>query len=524
MSERLPPDELGNVAENLFRTLCGQSRLVCNKSDRDVTGWDFVVEFPMARPDQAKPLDQRAARACPIQLKSTTGESGSRVSVKLSAIERLAKDPRPALLVIFRLRSDGAPIAGYVIHLIGQELGRVLQRLREAEARRALDINRATISFDYREVGTRFELSPEGLRAALEAAVGDDPASALQDKQRQLAELGYENGGLEGDALIWIEGPEHFNAMLLGLAPIRPKTLKLFDRRFGIRIPYEGVAFDSIEEFRVELPRIGRCNVIVRGKDFGRAAMFEADMLVPPPLADGPWLLVRHPDFSLTLREDGLNFQTAGVFEEGRKTLSAWVMLTRALVYLADGSGRIRIEPLVDDAPPLTLAIDQRLNGPYLEQLPTLAAFLDGWQQLLERAGLSMIEPFPFDSVWESHDARLAVDLLLNPEPVAFFEFDQLDEVGDSSSVKAIFFNSCTLANVAISYAVEVLLTATEDGHYRSSAFTAIDVRPAVSDLHDYGMEQAHIRGIRILIDPAHLTMLDPRENEPAVAGPETAS
>lgn len=422
----------------------------------------------------------------------------------------MAKDPRPALLIVFRLRSDGAPIAGYVIQLIGRELARVLQRLREADARRAFDINRATISFDYQEVGVRFDLAAEGLRAALEAAVGDDPAGALQEKQRQLAELGYEDGRLEGEALIWIEGPQHFNDMMLGLAPIRPKRLKLFDSRFGIRIPYRGAALDSIEEFRVELPRIGTCNVIVRGKDFRPAAIFEADMLIPPPLPNRPWLLVRHADFTLTFREDGLNFQTSGIFNEERKTLSAWVTLTRALAYLVDGTGRVTIEGLAHDAPSLTLAIEQGLDGPYLEQLPSLATFLHGWQQLLERAGLKAVEPFAFDAVWDAYEATLAVDVLLNSQPVASFEFDDIDGIGDSTSVKAIFFNSCAFANTAISYSVEVLLTKTVDGRFRSSAFTPLDVRPVVSELQEYGMEQAHAHDISVVIDPAHVTMFDP--------------
>ena len=63
--------------------------------------------------------------------------------------------------------------------------------------------------------------------------IGNDPAGYAEEKQRQLAELGYEDGGLEGEALVWIEGPAHFNDLMLGLAPMRPERLKLFDRRFG---------------------------------------------------------------------------------------------------------------------------------------------------------------------------------------------------------------------------------------------------------------------------------------------------
>ena len=37
----LPNDELGAAAEGLFAYLCPRALLVCNKSDRDRSGWDF---------------------------------------------------------------------------------------------------------------------------------------------------------------------------------------------------------------------------------------------------------------------------------------------------------------------------------------------------------------------------------------------------------------------------------------------------------------------------------------------------
>ena len=499
----------------MFRTLCGQARLVCNKSDRDVTGWDFIVEFPMADPGVAVPLDQRPTTACRIQLKSTAGEHGNRVSARLSAVERLAKDPRPALIVVLRLRSNGQPLAGYVIHLIGAELARVLRRLRSAEATRAFEVNRATISFDYQKAGTRFELSPEGLKMAFEAAVGDDPVGYVREKQRQLAELGYEDGGLEAEALVWIEGPDHFHDIMLGLAPIRPERLQVFDRRFGIRIPYRGPLLDSVEEFRIELPHIGNCNVIVRGSALAAAAIFHAEMLVPPPMANGPWLLIRHPDFTIKFREDGLDFQTTGIFDRGLKSLDAWATLIRALSYLADGTARLSIQRTAADAAPLSLPVEQRLDGPYLKQLPVLTKFLDGWQRLLGLAGMKSVEPFAFDAIWDAHAAAMSVDLLLNPAPIAFFEFDNLEGAAEAESVEALYFNSCTFAGSAISYSVQVKLEATDDPgtRYRSTAFKPLDVRPAVSDLEEYGEEQAHSHGLTIVIDPANITMIDTNDH-----------
>ena len=80
----------------------------------------------------------------------------------------------------------------------------------------------------------------------------------------------------------------------------------------------------------------------------------------------------------------------------------------------------------------------------------------------------------------------------------------------ESESVEAIYFNSCTFAGTAISYSVNITLQATTEagGRYRSTAFKPLDVRPAVSDLEAYGMEQAHRRGLTVVINPANVTMV----------------
>lgn len=133
MSITLSPADLGEAGETKFKLLCTQAGLVCNKSTRDVTGWDFIVEFPMVVPGPAMALDQRAATSCHVQLKSTATAIG-RVSLKLSAIEHIAKKISPALIIVLLLRADGEGITGFAIHLLGRELAKVLKRLRAAHA------------------------------------------------------------------------------------------------------------------------------------------------------------------------------------------------------------------------------------------------------------------------------------------------------------------------------------------------------------------------------------------------------
>lgn len=222
----LPPDELGEAAEALFKNLCARTRLTCNKSDRDRSGWDFVVDFPMAADSGATLLDQRQKQRCNVQLKATAAVGSGTVSLKLSAAELLAKEPQPAFIIVFRMRRDGEAVKGYLIHLLAAPLAKILRRLREAEARGRRDTHNLKISFDYRRLGRPFALTPEGLRAALEEGCGGDPAAYVREKLHQLEILGYEQGHLAGNAWFQVESDDQLSRILLGNGAASPGAFR----------------------------------------------------------------------------------------------------------------------------------------------------------------------------------------------------------------------------------------------------------------------------------------------------------
>ena len=517
MENELDPDRIGRIGERQFEVLCERAGLYCNKSAVDVMGWDFIVEFPMGPAGQALPLDQRATNAARIQLKSTLGRAGNRIRLSLSAIDRLAKDPRPALIIVFRLRADGELQSAYLVHLIRNELARVLRRLRLAEARKAHDINHTDISYDYEKVGVRFEPTPAGLLAAVSAACGQDPGAYTIEKQRQLAELGYEDGQFEAEALIQIDGPEHFSNLLLGLAPLKPRRLRLFDRRFGIRLPYQGTLFDDIGELRLVPPTLGSCEISIRGPGFGHAARFEGEMFIGPPSAElqGVELLIRTPDFIIRLTPPALKFESIGSIDEVEHPLEEWAELLRALTLMATGRATLTIAGN-ERIPSITFPIDQPITGPYLEEIPLISAFLDGWLQLLAKAGLRSGARFKFDSFWEANGARMAVDILLNPRSQARFEFQTLGIEGGAPLPEGLYFNSSAFADTGITFSAKVLFEQSDDPvwQYRSTRFEALDVRPKVDDLEEYGMDQATACDLKVLIDPRNIAAA-PRVDTP---------
>ena len=512
MESELDPDRIGRIGERQFETLCERAGLYCNKSVVDLMGWDFIVEFPMAPAGRALPLDQRPTNAARVQLKSTLGRVGNRIRLSLSAIDRLAKDPRPALIVVFRLQTDGELQSAYLVHLIGTELARVLRRLRQAEARKAHDINHADISYDYEKVGVRFEPTPTGLSAALREVCGKNPGAYTIEKQRQLAELGYENGQFEAEALIQIKGPEHFNNLLLGLEPLKPHRLRVFDSRFGIRLPYQGALFEDIEELHLTPPTLGSCEISIRGPGFAQAARFDGEMFIGPRMAKpyGPELLVRTPDFIIRLTPPALKFESVGSIDEMEHTLEEWADLLRALTLMAKGQATLTIAGN-DRIPPITVPVDQPVAGPYLEELPLISAFADGWLRLLASAGLRSPARFKLDAFWEANEARLAVDILLNPNSEARFEFATLEIEESSSLPEGLYYNSSSFAETSITFSAKVFFERTDDPvwRYRSTHFEALDVRPKVEDLEEYGMARATGSDLKLIIDPRNVTLLE---------------
>lgn len=513
MTAGLSGDDLGAVGEALFATLAARAGLIANKSDRDRTGWDFVVEFPMPAPNAAVPLDARSPTACVVQIKATAGRDP--VSLRLSAVERLAKDLRPSLLLVLRLTTDGAPLAGHAIHFVEAPLARVLKRLRIAQASLKLDVNRAKISFDHRRMGAAFELTPQGLRDALAKACGYDPAAYTVEKVRQLDELGYEKGRVEAEAVFRVDGIDHLNDILLGIKPFRPEKLTAFNTRFDVRLPYEGPGYDDVEEILIEPPTFGACTVSIRGGGLAPAALFDAEIAHGTPLVvpDRTWMLVRHPDFVLKFKKDAVAFSSVTSFETTARSLERWIPFLRGLVHLTSGAGEIVVTPEAFPDAPLRLPLAEKLDGPYLEQLPDILARLDGWSRLLELAGLKSASPFNLNDLFEARKAALAVDLC-GSGTKASFGFDMEDTATMGERIDAVYVDTCGLGGVELSYSIKMTLERSQrrPETFGTTGFELLDVRPAAIDLQDYADEMAKRHELAVIIHPDNVTEADDQD------------
>jgi hypothetical protein len=483
----LASEDLGEAGESLFKNLCARAKLNCIKSDRDRSGWDFIVDFPLSDEGSPETLDQRQKVTCHVQLKTTAVSGNGTVSLKLSAADLLAKDSHPALIAIFRLNKNGEPLRGYLIHLLDESLSRLLRRLRRAEAQGRRDTHNLKISFDYRRDGSPFALTPAGLKAALMEACGSNPAGYAMEKVRQLNELGYEEGQFAAEAVFQVEDEKHFSRLLLGLDPIKPIEFQAFDIRFGIAVPYKGQLFNAIAEIFLSPPSVRGCSVVVSGPPLTPAASFDAQIILAHPVDGRFRMLVKHPYFQFIFQETLDQIEVSCTFEMVKSPLTDLANVLRALDYLALNEGMINISSGVGEWGPLQLSVGTGLSGPNLHALPRLARFVADWKMLLDLAGTRSTAMIDWDDLWDDR-AHLATDLMLSHAPIARFKFDVEDLPVDGQPIKAIYLNRASVAGEAILYSVEITLAPDPSNSqlYRSVAFRPIEARAATIELDDY--------------------------------------
>src|SRR5260370_31697789 len=114
----LNADQLGKKGEAHFSEICSDAGLTCNPSTYDRTGWDFIVEFPYDFPDRESTLDKRHSPiSCHVQVK-TLWDSNDEFRMRLSSAERLAKEPKPAFVYVFKVNKNLEFVAAHLIHIL----------------------------------------------------------------------------------------------------------------------------------------------------------------------------------------------------------------------------------------------------------------------------------------------------------------------------------------------------------------------------------------------------------------------
>jgi hypothetical protein len=123
-------------------------------------------------------------------------ENGNRFKMRLSAAERLAKEPKPAFVYVFKVGKDLNIASAHLVHMLDENLTRVLKRLRHEEATGTSPsrINRKYMWFQVSRCAQTIAPTGEAFRSAVLEYCGPDLDAYIEKKRKQLANLGFESG------------------------------------------------------------------------------------------------------------------------------------------------------------------------------------------------------------------------------------------------------------------------------------------------------------------------------------------
>jgi hypothetical protein len=322
----LTSDQLGAKGESRFRELCADAGLICNQSDRDRAGWDFIVEGNY-EDDAGTSYDKRATPlACHVQVK-TVSENAKPIQMKLNMAERLAKEVKPAFICIFVVRSDLQIVDAYLIHVLGDRLGSILKTLRRHTATADIrSLNKVKITFKP-TTAEKFTPNGDGLKSALQAAVGPLLFDYTSTKEKQLRSLGYERLRYRGTIKIGTNNPNELSDMLLGLKTAPVRQFKTFETRFGIEIPHHS---SEAAEVQISPQPRDKCRVTVRGPIGTLPVFFDGDVYHAPGRLTGGAnrYLIKSQYLTIDIKQASGNLPTTATFEvphPGSAALSDWI-------------------------------------------------------------------------------------------------------------------------------------------------------------------------------------------------------
>lgn len=341
----LDSDELGEKVESEFGVLCADAKLVANKSSRDRAGWDYNIN---ARIDLRgrNHLDSRPnPLACIMQVKGMLARN-DRIRVRLTSIEQLAKDPKPAFIYALKINEDLSLNSAYLIHFLGANLERVLEKLRRQELEPGDALNKVYLDFYASRDGEKLEPTGVALRSALEDLCGNDPNAYVAAKLEELKSIGFQENAIRLSATLRPKSLEELRDVFLGRANEVEATIdSVVETRFGI--PIERLTAPSTGVLRFQYFPSYRGSVTLRSMNPRMTVVFPADIYVPPKSArDMAEACIRAKtrffDFTAVgnkISVEGLPFSK----ETMRRKIGDWMDIIRCYVLLASGSCEFEI-------------------------------------------------------------------------------------------------------------------------------------------------------------------------------------
>mgnify|MGYP003630683174 CR=1 FL=1 len=448
----LNSDELGEKGESRFKEICADASLVCNKSDRDRTGWDFIVEFPFdhVSPDFSSLDARKSPLSCHVQVK-TILDSSQTISMRLSSAERLAKELKPSFVFVFKVGERLEFTESFLIHMFDERLGLILKRLRQEEKKGTApkNINKKKISLTP-STSERIIPSGEALAFAIKKACDGEINEYVIRKSDQLKKLGFEQRPYEGKMTLHY-GEDDIADVFLGLKKARATDLHLSIKRFGIGLP----TLDATEgHIKIQPEPFDECTLFARTPGKPIPTIFKGKAYRPAINLpkDSNKLLFNFSIFSLLISENRGNSKFIFNFEDENEIqkIDIWISLFKILNMFSRGNGELEIR-MTNSNRTIPLKFSAFEVGFTEFQLDSYRDICERVAEIFVSAGVVPTPEISINNVKENNvDIHLASSLLRN-EPVSIeFQSKKTIALENATSKRFIFARRFDLAGHSI--------------------------------------------------------------------------
>ena len=242
MKKSFSADEIGDIAEDTFKSICSHSGITATKPDRDRFGWDYLLEFKSDLPVVI--LDETEMNYfCNVQVKGfdCNYEAYSGRGIKLSNIKTMIDRNSPQFFVF--IQADYVNRKVILVHFDNKLIQKGLERIRQAQNDNT-DLHKTEMTINPHQHNS-YEISIDNLKAVLTKIIGPSMTSYEKEKTQFKEVVGYENGKYE---IVCTANVSDMVDVHLGLRNKVPVELQsISSLRFGIPIQLDSKSFSSIE-------------------------------------------------------------------------------------------------------------------------------------------------------------------------------------------------------------------------------------------------------------------------------------
>jgi hypothetical protein len=277
-------ERLSRFAETSFASLCAAAGALCNESQEDENGWDYLVEFPAdvaIGPADTHPPAKRAF----VQIKSTRTNRPT-CSIKLSNALRAAQSRDP-WFVILTVETRARPKI-YAVHIWEPLIERILKAVRQATIEK-VPLHRRRLVINFTESDAHTDDLVDWMRDTIKSVTPE----YSEAKKRIYETVGYSGGHGAGTLTFAVDNVEQIFDEFLGLGKGLPISRFTYTpARFGLSDSQPQI---DATEGRVEITptAAGDCELRMRGTQSGSIIGVPAKIFT----LGMPWLSIEEQRF-----------------------------------------------------------------------------------------------------------------------------------------------------------------------------------------------------------------------------------